>query len=140
MRQGLTSRLAKLVMVSVLCVIGTPLIASEVVEFGSDESARYLTELKKLYLTSSDREALLALTSSQDERRVATPEQLASITTPTLVMHGDDDQIVPYENSGVLSAKLLPNGTLKTYKGYPRGMPTTHADVINADLLAFIRS
>lgn len=60
MRQGLTSRLAKLVMVSVLCVIGTPLIASEVVEFGSDESARYLTELKKLYLTSSDREALLA--------------------------------------------------------------------------------
>ena len=48
MRQGLTSRLAKLVMVSVFCVIGTPLMASETVEFGSDESARYLTELKKL--------------------------------------------------------------------------------------------
>ena len=67
-------------------------------------------------------------------------EDLKSIQQPVLVMHGDDDQIVPYENSGVLSAKLLPNGTLKTYKGYPHGMPTTHADVINADLLAFIRS
>ena len=67
-------------------------------------------------------------------------EDLKSIQQPVLVMHGDDDQIVPYENSGVLSAKLLPNGTLKTYNGYPHGMPTTHADVINADLLAFIRS
>ena len=67
-------------------------------------------------------------------------EDLKGIQQPVLVMHGDDDQIVPYENSGVLSAQLLPNGTLKTYKGYPHGMPTTHADVINADLLAFIRS
>ncbi|WP_258908178.1 alpha/beta fold hydrolase [Pseudomonas putida] len=67
-------------------------------------------------------------------------EDLKGIHQPVLVMHGDDDQIVPYENAGVLSAKLLPNGTLKTYKGYPHGMPTTHADVINADLLAFIRS
>ncbi|WP_070086957.1 alpha/beta fold hydrolase, partial [Pseudomonas sp. NBRC 111141] len=67
-------------------------------------------------------------------------EDLKGINQPVLVMHGDDDQIVPYENSGVLSAKLLPNGTLKTYEGYPHGMPTTHADVINADLLAFIRS
>lgn len=67
-------------------------------------------------------------------------EDLKGIRQPVLVMHGDDDQIVPYENSGPLSAKLLPNGTLKTYKGYPHGMPTTHADVINADLLAFIRS
>ncbi|MGE8455692.1 MAG: alpha/beta fold hydrolase [Pseudomonas alloputida] len=67
-------------------------------------------------------------------------EDLKGIQQPVLVMHGDDDQIVPYENSGVLSARLLPNGTLKTYKGYPHGMPTTHADVINADLLAFIRS
>ncbi|MFJ4386949.1 alpha/beta fold hydrolase [Pseudomonas sp. NPDC089408] len=67
-------------------------------------------------------------------------EDLKGIQPPVLVMHGDDDQIVPYENAGVLSAKLLPNGTLKTYKGYPHGMPTTHADVINADLLAFIRS
>jgi non-heme chloroperoxidase len=66
-------------------------------------------------------------------------EDLKRITQPVLVMHGDDDQIVPYENAGPLSAKLLPNGTLKTYKGYPHGMPTTHADVINADLLAFIR-
>jgi len=67
-------------------------------------------------------------------------EDLKRIQQPVLVMHGDDDQIVPYENSGPLSAKLLPNGTLKTYKGFPHGMPTTHADVINADLLAFIRS
>ena len=67
-------------------------------------------------------------------------QDLKNIRQPVLVMHGDDDQIVPYENAGPLSAKLLPNGTLKTYKGFPHGMPTTHADVINADLLAFIRS
>ena len=62
------------------------------------------------------------------------------ISVPTLVMHGDDDQIVPYADSGPLSAKLLKNGTLKTYKGFPHGMPTTEAETINADLLAFIRS
>ena len=56
-----------------------------------------------------------------------------------LVMHGEDDQIVPYANSGPLSAKLLPNGTLKSYPGFPHGMPTTEAPTINADLLAFIR-
>jgi non-heme chloroperoxidase len=66
-------------------------------------------------------------------------EDLKKITVPVLVMHGDDDQIVPYEDSGPLSAKLLKNGTLKTYAGFPHGMPTTHADVINADLLAFIQ-
>ncbi|MDD1015013.1 alpha/beta fold hydrolase [Pseudomonas rubra] len=65
-------------------------------------------------------------------------EDLKRVTVPVLVMHGDDDQIVPYENSGPLSAKLLSNGILKTYKGYPHGMTTTHADTINADLLAFI--
>jgi non-heme chloroperoxidase len=57
----------------------------------------------------------------------------------TLVMHGDDDQIVPYADSAPLSAKLLKNGALKTYAGFPHGMPTTEADTINADLLAFIR-
>ena len=67
-------------------------------------------------------------------------EDLKKITVPTLVMHGDDDQIVPYADSGPLSAKLLQNGTLKTYKGFPHGMPTTQADTINADLLAFINS
>jgi len=67
-------------------------------------------------------------------------EDLKKIQQPVLVMHGDDDQIVPYENSAPLSAKLLSNGTLKTYKGFPHGMPTTHAEVINTDLLAFIRS
>ncbi len=67
-------------------------------------------------------------------------ESLKKVTVPVLVMHGDDDQIVPYENSGPLSAKLLPQGILKTYKGYPHGMPTTHAQVINQDLLAFFRA
>jgi non-heme chloroperoxidase len=55
-------------------------------------------------------------------------------------MHGDDDQIVPYADSAPHSAKLLKNGTLKTYKGFPHGMPTTNADTINADLLAFFKS
>jgi non-heme chloroperoxidase len=67
-------------------------------------------------------------------------EDLKAITVPTLVMHGDDDQIVPYADSAPLSAALLPNGTLKTYAGFPHGMPTTEAATINADLLAFIRS
>jgi non-heme chloroperoxidase len=66
-------------------------------------------------------------------------EDLKKITVPTLVMHGDDDQIVPYADSGPLSAKLVKNGTLKTYKGFPHGMPTTEAATINADLLAFIK-
>ncbi len=66
-------------------------------------------------------------------------DDLKKITVPSLVMHGDDDQVVPYADSGPLSAKLLKNGTLKTYKGYPHGMATTHADVINPDLLAFIK-
>jgi non-heme chloroperoxidase len=67
-------------------------------------------------------------------------DDLKKITVPVLVMHGDDDQIVPYADSGPLSAKLLKNGTLKTYKGFPHGSPTTQADAINADLLAFVRS
>jgi len=61
------------------------------------------------------------------------------IDVPVLVMHSDDDQIVPYADAGPLSAKLLKNGTLKTYKGFPHGMITTEAETINADLLAFIR-
>jgi non-heme chloroperoxidase len=67
-------------------------------------------------------------------------EDLKVIDVPTLVMHGDDDQIVPIADSALLSVKLLKNGTLKVYETYPHGMCTTHADVINADLLAFIRS
>jgi len=55
-------------------------------------------------------------------------------------MHGDDDQIVPYADSGPLSAKLVQNGTLKTYQGFPHGMPTTEAKTINADQLAFLQS
>ncbi len=64
-------------------------------------------------------------------------EDLKKITVPVLVMHGDDDQVVPYSDSAPLSAKLLKNGTLKTYKGFPHGMPTTQAATINADLLDF---
>ena len=66
-------------------------------------------------------------------------EDLKAISVPTLVMHGDDDQIVPYADSAPLSAKLLKNGILKTYAGFPHGMATTHAEIINADLLAFIK-
>ena len=67
-------------------------------------------------------------------------EDLKKITVPVQVMHGDDDQIVPYANSAPLSAQLLQNGTLKTYEGFPHGMPTTEAETINADLLAFVQS
>jgi non-heme chloroperoxidase len=67
-------------------------------------------------------------------------DDLRKITVPVLVMHGDDDQIVPYANSGPLSAKLLRNGTLKTYKGFPHVIPTTQAETINADMLSFLRA
>ena len=67
-------------------------------------------------------------------------EDLKRIDQPTLVMHGDDDQIVPFADSALLSVKLLKHGTLKVYPGYPHGMATTHAEHINADLLAFIKT
>jgi non-heme chloroperoxidase len=67
-------------------------------------------------------------------------EDLQSIDVPTLVMHGDDDQIVPIADSALLSAELLQNSTLKVYERFPHGMCTTHAEVINPDLLAFIQS
>ncbi len=67
-------------------------------------------------------------------------EDLKRIDAPTLVMHGDDDQIVPIEDSATLSSKLLRNATLKIYKGFPHGMCTTHGDVINRDLLAYFRA
>jgi len=66
-------------------------------------------------------------------------EDLKAITVPTLVMHGDDDQVVPIADAALLSVKLLKQGTLKVYPGYPHGMLTTHAEVINPDLLAFIK-
>ena len=65
-------------------------------------------------------------------------EDLKAIEVPVAVLHGDDDQVVPYADSAPLSAKLLKNGVLKTYPGYPHGMATTHADEINKDILAFI--
>ncbi|NHO31859.1 alpha/beta fold hydrolase [Acetobacter fallax] len=65
-------------------------------------------------------------------------EDLKVITVPVLVLQGDDDQVVPYQNAAVLQDRLLQDSTLKIYPGYPHGMHTTHADVINADILAFI--
>lgn len=66
-------------------------------------------------------------------------EDLKKIDIPTLVLHGEDDQIVPIGAAGLLSAKILKNATLKVYPGFPHGMPTTEADQINADLLAFVQ-
>src|SRR4051812_6923262 len=66
-------------------------------------------------------------------------EDLKAITVPTLSLHGDDDQVVPYKDAALLQAKLLKQNTLKIYPGFPHGMITTHADVINAEILAFIQ-
>lgn len=66
-------------------------------------------------------------------------EDLKKITVPTLVLHGDDDQVVPYKDAALLSAKLLKNSKLKIYPGYPHGMLTVHPDELNADILAFIK-
>jgi non-heme chloroperoxidase len=65
-------------------------------------------------------------------------EDLKRFDVPTLILHGDDDQIVPIGAAALMSAKLVKNATLKVYPGFPHGMPTTNADQINADLLAFI--
>jgi non-heme chloroperoxidase len=67
-------------------------------------------------------------------------DDLRALDIPVLVLHGEDDQIVPFGNSGAKSVKLLKHGKLISYPGYPHGMPTTHADQINADLLAFFKS
>jgi non-heme chloroperoxidase len=67
-------------------------------------------------------------------------EDLKAISVPTLVLHGEDDQVVPIDDAGRLSVKLVQNGKLKTYPGYPHGMLTVHADVLNPDLLAFVKS
>ena len=66
-------------------------------------------------------------------------EDLKAISVPTLVLHGEDDQVVPIDDAGRLSVKLVQNGTLKTYPNYPHGMLTIHADVLNPDLLAFVK-
>jgi non-heme chloroperoxidase len=67
-------------------------------------------------------------------------EDLKTIDVPALVMHGDDDQIAPIADSALLTIKLLKKGELKVYSGFPHGMATTHADVINKDLLAFFKA
>ncbi len=66
-------------------------------------------------------------------------EDLKSITVPVLVLQGDDDQVVPYTDAAIKQHELLANSTLKIYEGYPHGLLTTHADVVNPDILAFIR-
>jgi non-heme chloroperoxidase len=90
------------------------------------------------------RQAMMGSAKAQHEGIKAFSEtdftdDLKIINVPTLVMHGDDDQIVPIADSALLSAKLLKQGTLKVYKGFPHGMCTTHADMVNPDLLAFIK-
>jgi non-heme chloroperoxidase len=67
-------------------------------------------------------------------------EDLRAITVPVLVLQGDDDQVVPYQDAALKQAELLSDATVKIYEGYPHGMLTTHADVVNPDILAFIRS
>jgi non-heme chloroperoxidase len=66
-------------------------------------------------------------------------EDLKKIDIPTLVLHGDDDQIVPIGAAGLMSAKIVKNAKLKVYPGYPHGMCQIHADEINADVLAFLK-
>ena len=67
-------------------------------------------------------------------------EDLKKISVPVLVMHGDDDQIVPYADSGAIVGEACPERDAEDLRGFPHGMPTTQADTINADLLAFLRS
>lgn len=67
-------------------------------------------------------------------------DDLKAIAVPTLVLHGDDDQVVPYKNAAVLQAEILPNATLKIYEGFSHGMLTVNAGILNADLLAFVRA
>ena len=67
-------------------------------------------------------------------------EDLKKISVPVLAMNGDADQVVPHDTSGPRAVKLVQNGTLKTYPGYPHGMLTTHAETLNPDLLTFIQS
>jgi non-heme chloroperoxidase len=67
-------------------------------------------------------------------------DDLAAIDVPVLVMHGEDDQICPFPTTGARSVKLLKHGTLKSYPGFPHGMPATHSEIINADLLEFIQA
>ncbi len=67
-------------------------------------------------------------------------EDLTAIDVPILVVQGDDDQVVPYSAAALKQIGLLRNGTLKIYEGYPHGMLTTHADLINPDLLAFVKA
>ena len=88
---------------------------------------------------SSIKEVIIKLISVINDPK-SSAKDLKEIIVPTLVLQGDDDQVVPLDDSGRLSVKLVKNATLKVYPGYPHGMLTIHADIINPDLLAFIRA
>jgi len=101
-----------------------------------------LTDLSQVNPRMLDRLTgeLLTTTASSPFSQTDFTEDLKKVSVPVLVMHSEDDQIVHYADSGPLTAKLLKNGTLKTYSGFPHGMPTTQAETINADLLAFLEA
>jgi non-heme chloroperoxidase len=82
---------------------------------------------------------MMPIIYKRERRQTDFTEDLKKITVPVLVLHSEDDQIVPYVAAGPLSAKLLRNSTFKSYKNFPHGMPTTEAATINADLLAFLK-
>ena len=94
-------------------------------------------------IQNSWRQAMMGSALAQYEEIKAFSEtdqtdDLKVIAVPTLVMQGEDDQFLPYKDHSLLQAKLVKHGTLKIYPGFPHGMMTIHADVINADILAFI--
>ena len=95
---------------------------------------------RQLVAAGHDGRSQRALRMHQGAFRDRLLRRSAAIDVPVLVMHGEDDQICPFPTTGAASVKLLKHGTLKSYPGLPHGMPTTHADIINADLLEFIRS
>ncbi len=80
------------------------------------------------------------MTASKPFQRTDLTDDLKSIEVPTLVMQGEDDQIVPYKGAALLQVKLLKNATMKLYPGFPHGMLTTYSETINRDLLAFIKA
>jgi pimeloyl-ACP methyl ester carboxylesterase len=99
----------------------------------------YPDHIDTVHLHAREASAAGRLRSSRHSGSNPIGRSLKKATVPVLVMHGDDDQIAPYANSAPLFAKLLRNSALKTYEGFPHGMPTTEADTIKADLLTFLK-
>jgi non-heme chloroperoxidase len=84
--------------------------------------------------------SILAQYQTVQQFEVDYTEDLKKFNVPTLILHGDDDQLVPIDVAGRVSAKIIKNSTLKVYPGAPHGMCTTDADKVNADLLAFLQN